>query len=128
MNTEKHKRIAIILIVSAIGLGAIGAHFLRNILSNSELNALNIGVRYQLFHGLSLLVLALNAKKFNSNINKSLNLMTTGICLFSFSIYLLSFQKSVNLSMAFLGPITPIGGVLLITSWITLFFSIKKID
>ena len=129
MNTEKHKRIAIILIVSAIGLGAIGTHFLRNILSNSELNTLNIGVRYQLFHGLSLLVLALNAKKFNSNINKSLNLMTTGICLFSFSIYLLSFQKSVNLSMTFLGPITPIGGVLLITSWITLFFSsIKKID
>ena len=128
MNTEIHKRIAIILIVSAIGLGAIGTHFLRNILSNSELNTLNIGVRYQLFHGLSLLVLALNAKKFNSNINKSLNLMTTGICLFSFSIYLLSFQKSVNLSINFLGPITPIGGVLLITSWITLFFSIKKID
>ena len=128
MNTEIHKRIAIILIVSAIGLGAIGAHFLKNILTNSELNSLNIGVRYQLFHGLSLLVLSLNAKKFNSNINKSLNLMATGICLFSFSIYLLSFQKSVNLSMTFLGPITPIGGVLLITSWITLFFSFKKID
>lgn len=128
MNTEIHKRIAIILIVSAIGLGAIGAHFLKNMLSNSELNSLNIGVRYQLFHGLSLLVLALNAKKFNSNIDKILNLMTTGICLFSFSIYLLSFQKSVNLSMTFLGPVTPIGGVLLITSWIILFFSIKKID
>ena len=128
MNIEIYIRIAIIFILTGIGLGALGAHLLKEILSVNELNSLNIGIRYQLFHGLALLILALNAKKFNYHFKKSLNIMITGTCLFSFSIYLLSIQKSINLSMSFLGPITPIGGVLLITSWMMLFFSLKKID
>ena len=52
--------------------------------------------------------------------------MSAGIILFSFSIYLLNIQDLVGFSMSYLGPITPIGGLLLITSWIGLFFSIKK--
>jgi uncharacterized membrane protein YgdD (TMEM256/DUF423 family) len=128
MNTEKHIRIAVILIITAVGIGALAVHLLKEILSVNELNSLNTGVRYQLFHGLALLILALNAEKFNSHIKKSINIMITGTCLFSFSIYLLSIQKSINVSMSFLGPITPIGGVLLITSWMILFLSIKKID
>ena len=45
-----------------------------------------------------------------------------------FSIYLLNIQDLIGFSMSYLGPITPIGGLLLITSWIMLFFSIKKQD
>jgi uncharacterized membrane protein YgdD (TMEM256/DUF423 family) len=96
------------------------------VLTESQLYSFETGVRYQLFHALALLVLALNAKKFNHHLKKSLAFMTAGICLFSFSIYLLSIQEAVAISLSFLGPITPIGGLLLISAWLVLFFSIKK--
>ena len=128
MQTERYTRIALFFIITSIGLGALGAHSLKEILTENELHSLETGIRYQLFHGLALLVLALNTNKFNANLKKSINIMTIGICLFSFSIYLLSIQEVTKISMSFLGPITPIGGLLLIISWIILFFSIKKTD
>ena len=128
MQTERYTRIALFFIITSIGLGALGAHSLKEILNENELHSLETGIRYQLFHGLALLVLALNTNKFNANLKKSINIMTIGICLFSFSIYLLSIQEVTKISMSFLGPITPIGGLLLIISWIILLFSIKKTD
>ena len=126
MTTDKFKMVAIFFAVTAVAIGALGAHALEDILSNNQINSFETGVRYQLFHAITLLILALNAEKFNCHVKKSLNLMTTGVCLFSFSIYLLSIQDAIGLNLSFLGPITPIGGLLLITSWILLFFSIKK--
>tara|TARA_B100001250_G_scaffold363206_1_gene342424 strand:- start:102 stop:488 length:387 start_codon:yes stop_codon:yes gene_type:complete len=126
MELEKYKKIAILFIITAIALGALATHYLKEILSNNQINSVETGIRYQLFHGLALLFLTFNIEKFNSPLKKSLNLMTTGICLFSFSIYLLNMQNILGISMSFLGPITPIGGILLIIAWAILFFSIKK--
>ena len=128
MKIEQYKKIAILLIIVAILLGALGAHYLKEILRENELKSIETGVRYQLFHSIAILILALNKQKFYPTITKSLKIMTIGICLFSFSIYFLSIQRFIDISMYFLGPITPIGGVLLIISWIILFFSVKKID
>ena len=126
MTIDKFIKIAIFFAVTAVALGALGAHALKDILSDSQLHSFETGVRYQLFHAITLLILALNTEKFNHHLKKSLKLMTTGVYLFSFSIYLLSIQDVIGISLTFLGPITPIGGLLLITSWILLFFSIKK--
>lgn len=112
----------------AIMLGSLEAHYLRKILTENEVKSIEIGVRYQLFHSIAILILALNSQKFYPNITKSLKIMTIGIFLFSFSIYLLSIQKLINISIHFLGAITPVGGILLIISCIILFFSVKKID
>ena len=128
MKIEQYKKIAILLIIVAILLGDLGAHYLKEILTENELKSIETGVRYQLFHSIAILILALNNQKFYPTITKSLKIMTVGICLFSFSIYFLSIQRFIDISMYFLGPITPIGGVLLIISWIILFFSVKKID
>ena len=126
MTIDKFIKIAIFFAATAVALGALGAHALKGILSDSQLHSFETGVRYQLFHSIALLMLAFNTEKFNHHLKKSLNLMTAGICLFSFSIYLLSIQDAIGISLSFLGPITPIGGLLLITSWILLFFCIKK--
>tara|TARA_B100000427_G_scaffold240186_1_gene203099 strand:+ start:633 stop:1019 length:387 start_codon:yes stop_codon:yes gene_type:complete len=128
MQTEKHKRIALFFIITAIILGALGAHSLKEILTENALHSLETGIRYQLFHGLAILVLTLNTEKFTCNLKHSLNIMIVGICLFSFSIYLLSSQEITGIPMPFLGPITPIGGILLIVSWFILLFSVKKIN
>ncbi len=126
MTTDKFIKIAIFFAITAVALGALGAHALKEILSVSQINSFETGVRYQFFHALAILFLALNAEKFNHQLKRSLQLMTAGICCFSFSIYLLSLQHTVGISLSFLGPITPIGGLLLICSWLVLFFSIKK--
>ena len=126
MTTDKFIKIAIFFAVTAVTLGALGAHALKDILSDSQLHSFETGARYQLFHAITLLILALNPEKFNHHLNKSLKLMTAGICFFSFSIYLLSIQDAIGVSLSYLGTITPIGGLLLICAWLILFFSIKK--
>ena len=126
MTIDKFIKIAIFFAATAVSLGALGAHALKDILSDSQLHSFETGVRYQLFHAITLLILALNTEKFNHHLNKSLKLMTAGICFFSFSIYLLSIQDAMGISLSFLGPITPIGGLLLICAWLILLFSIKK--
>ena len=126
MTTDKFIKVAIFFAATAVALGALGAHALKEILTTSQLQSFETGVRYQFLHALAILLLALNAEKFNHQLKRSLTLMTTGICFFSFSIYLLSLQKTLGISLYFLGPITPIGGLLLISAWIMLFFCIKK--
>ena len=73
-----------------------------------------------------ILLLSLNNNKFNVLLNSCLNTMIIGILFFSLSIYLLSTQNIIGVSLTFLGLLTPLGGAMLIFSWIILFFSIKK--
>lgn len=128
MSTNNIIKISIILIIIAILLGAFTSHYFNKILFEKQISSINIGIRYQLFHSLSLLLICFNKKKFNKHINKSLYFMLAGTLLFSFSIYLLNFNKYVEIPLFILGPTTPLGGMLLITSWIFLFFSIKKVN
>ena len=104
-------------ILFGIILGAFGAHSLKNHLSSEELNSLQTGIQYQLFHGLSLAILGLHFDK-----GKKAKLMTIGVIsgtiLFSGSIYLLALDQLLNINLAFLWPITPIGGMILILSWL----------
>jgi uncharacterized membrane protein YgdD (TMEM256/DUF423 family) len=126
MTTENSIKIAILFCLSAVILGAFGAHALKEVLSESQLSSFQTGVRYQFFHGLTILILSFNMNYFTHRLSSIIKIMSAGIILFSFSIYLLNIQDLIGFSMSYLGPITPIGGLLLITSWIGLFFSIKK--
>ena len=126
MTTENSIKIAILFCLSAVILGAFGAHALREVLSESQISSFQTGVRYQFFHGLAILIISLNMNYFTDRLSSIIKIMSAGIILFSFSIYLLNIQDLIGFSMSYLGPITPIGGLLLITSWIGLFFNIKK--
>ena len=126
MTTESSIKMAILFCLSAVILGAFGAHALKEVLSESQISSFQTGVRYQFFHGLAILILSLNSKQFTGRLSNIIKIMSAGIILFSFSIYLLNIQDLIGFSMSYLGPITPIGGLLLITSWTGLFFSIKK--
>ena len=126
MTTENSIKIAILFCLSAVILGAFGAHALKEMLSESQLSSFQTGVRYQFFHGLTILILSFNMNYFTKRLSSIIKIMSAGIILFSFSIYLLNIQDLIGSSMSYLGPITPIGGLLLITSWIGLFFNTKK--
>ncbi len=45
-------------------------------------------------------------------------LVLFGILFFSGSIYLLTFKDLISINLRFIGPITPIGGVLFIIAWL----------
>ena len=106
---------------TAVILGAFGAHLLSDMLSADALQSFEVGVRYQFFHGMALLFLSLTPKpqKF---INRTGLLFIIGTLLFSISIYLLSLSTMYGDTglPAILGPVTPIGGLMLIIGWVNL--------
>ena len=125
---NKYFKVGVIFAFTSVILGAFGAHLLKDLLSTTELSSFKTGVRYQMFHALGIIILSLNQDKFTNKLNRVLQIMSFGVVLFSFSIYLLSLQNILNISLSFLGVITPIGGLFLITSWTLLFFIVKKND
>ena len=123
---NKYFKVGVIFAFTSVILGAFGAHLLKDLLSADELSSFKTGVRYQMFHALGIIILSLNQDKFTEKLNRVLKIMSFGVVLFSFSIYLLSLQNILNIKLSFLGIITPIGGLFLISSWILLFFIVKK--
>ena len=114
-----------ILICFGIVLGAFGAHGLKDILMLDELSSFAVGVRYQMYHGIIMLILGLNTKQISLN-SYYLFGFTLGTTLFSFSIYALCMDRVMGINLSFLGPITPIGGGILISTWIYLIIQIVK--
>lgn len=111
----------------SIILGAFGAHAFKKILSVEKLTSFETGVKYQMYSALFLLIVGFFLK-FETGTEKWVSwLMILGTLLFSGSIYFLSFQEHWGVSLRFLGPITPVGGFLMIISWLLLlFYFIKK--
>ena len=111
----------------AVLFGAFGAHALKKILSDDQLKSFETGVKYQLYHAIVLLVIG-----FNLELKTTLEIImiycfTVGIILFSFSIYGLVISSAKNKKLTFLGPITPLGGLLLIIGWVLLFIVVSGI-
>lgn len=124
-----NKRIIItslVLFILAIILGAFGAHALKKNLSIEQLNSYEVGVRYQFYQAIALLIVGFNAEKLNFPLNRFLLFSILGILFFSGSIYLLSIASIFNWNKAFIGPITPIGGLILILNWSFLLYKIRK--
>ncbi|WP_374460138.1 DUF423 domain-containing protein [Chryseobacterium taeanense] len=107
-------------------LGAFGAHALKKILSVERLESFETGVRYQMYAAFFLLIVGYMLK-FDTSSQKWVSiLMIAGTMLFSFSIYGLSMQDYFGMNLKFLGPITPLGGLLMIVSWALLIFYVAK--
>lgn len=123
---RKFTHISILFCLTAIILGAFGAHLLKDVLNEVQVNSFETGVRYQMFHGLAILMISLNKEYFTNKLSKVLQIMCIGVILFSVSIYLLNIQGLLGLKLSILGPVTPLGGIFLIVSWGMLFFIVKK--
>ena len=109
-------------ILGMIGVlgGAFGAHALKEILSVEHLATFNTGVRYQMLHAIVLIGLFLLGTKFEMKQFKiAAQLIFWGVILFSGSIYILVLKNIIGVeALKFAGPITPIGGLLIITGWL----------
>ena len=116
--------VAVFFGITAIILGAFGAHALKKVLSEVQLQSFEVGVRYQMYHAFFLFFVG--TFTFLNDKQRTLIFWLTilGVLLFSGSIYLIATSSITNLKTKFLGPITPIGGLLLILAWGYLFFAV----
>jgi len=124
---RKYILVASLFGATAVLLGAFGAHTLKEVLSQESLNSFNTGVRYQMYHALLLLIVALIAGEMRAKVARACYfLIVTGILFFSGSIYLLNIGPTMGINMKFLGPITPVGGLLLISAWTLLVIEFAR--
>jgi uncharacterized membrane protein YgdD (TMEM256/DUF423 family) len=97
--------------------GAFGAHALKKMFSTEQLHSFEVGVKYQMYHAIVLLILGYNFSHITST---TYWCFTLGIILFSFSIYGLVLSDAKGKKLRFLSPLTPIGGLLLVIGWVLL--------
>ncbi len=115
---------AAVLLLLAIVLGAFGAHGLKDKVTPERIATFEVGVRYQFYIGLAMLILGFNEEKLGFSLKPTFILLLIGVLFFSVSIYFLAIQVILGASLKFLGPITPLGGLLMI---IGLFVFIVKL-
>jgi uncharacterized membrane protein YgdD (TMEM256/DUF423 family) len=123
--------------ITAVLLGAFGAHALKSFLTPEKLQSYETGVRYQLIHALALIALSIYGQinKTNDFLNKgigwSAHFFIVGAFLFSGSTYGLALLSVIHPSWAFvLGPVTPIGGLFFMLGWAiwARFVWLNKVD
>ncbi len=115
---------ALILGITAIILGAFGAHALKNELTDEALVTYETGVKYQMYHALFLLFLGTTALVSDVVKKKVFQLVVVGVVFFSGSIYVLATRTITGIDFRPLGIVTPIGGALLILGWTALLWNL----
>lgn len=103
---------AALLGATGVVAGAFAAHGLRGMVSANDLAIWQTGARYQLFHAVALLAIALSS---NTRLLRPGVLMAVGTLIFAGSLYVL-----VLTGLRYLGAITPIGGTALVAAWLWL--------
>lgn len=114
--------------LTAVALGAFGAHGLRSLLTPEQLIIWEKGVQYQIYHSLALFICSIYLRKeFSLQIRNAAICFIVGILCFSGSLYLLATRELTGISPAIIGPITPIGGFFFIAGWgLVLIQALKK--
>ena len=96
-------------------LGAFASHALKGKLSDRALEIWETGTKYQMYHALALILVALLLSRLTSDSTPLVvagYAFIIGVVLFSGSLYALSLS-----GIKWLGAITPLGGVAFIIGW-----------
>lgn len=104
----------------AVGMGAFGAHGLRNRLDAYSMTVYEKAVFYHFIHALGILLVALLARSGAISVSGQTRvawLLLVGIVIFSGSLYALAVS-----GVRMLGAITPLGGLAFIAAWLLLVY------
>ena len=117
----------------AVALGALGAHALKEqlpggLITADQLNGFDTAVKYQMYHTLAMLLVVLLMRAYPRRLLKAAyQLFFWGIVLFSGSLYFLCTRNLIGIdALKFLGPVTPIGGLLFVAGWLCLSLAAFK--
>lgn len=112
---------AAFLLALAVGLGAFGAHALKERLDTYSLGVWEKAVFYHMVHALGMLIVASMVKLRESTSELVCWLLLAGILLFSGSLYMLALTGTKAL-----GAVTPFGGVAFLIAWGVLGWSLFR--
>lgn len=109
----------------AVALGALGAHFLKakmnaGLITADQLAGFETGVRYHMYHTIAMLALLVwSSRQPGKWLNWAYACFFWGIVLFSGSLYVLCTRGLSGAEwLKVMGPITPVGGLVLIAGWV----------
>ena len=104
-------------------IGAFGAHALKPALeATGRLETFETAVKYQFYHALALLAVALMMDRFTAKtLHYAALLFVLGILFFSGSLYVLCAT-----GIGVLGAVTPLGGVLFIAGWLMMAIAVFR--
>ena len=108
----------------AVIFGAFGAHVLKEKLTQDQQKSFETGVKFQMYHAIVLLIIGFQYPAFAAFKNLMVLAFVAGTFLFSFSIYGLVLSGLKGNKIRILGPVTPLGGMLLIVGWMLLLFEV----
>jgi len=121
MNQQNTLLAAAVFGCLSVGLGAFGAHALKETLTvNGRVETYELAVKYQFYHTLALLAIGLLMNKIPGfPLMISSALITGGVILFSGSLYMLALT-----SFRFVVFLTPLGGALMLAGWAAMAYAI----
>jgi uncharacterized membrane protein YgdD (TMEM256/DUF423 family) len=118
MSTRTQTLIAGALGFCGVALGALGAHALKaQLTATGQADTWSTAVLYNLIHAVAILAVALRPEDSGTSakarvLNSAVGCWAGGVVMFSGSLYALSLGAP-----HWLGPVTPLGGVLLLAGW-----------
>jgi uncharacterized membrane protein YgdD (TMEM256/DUF423 family) len=119
-SNQAARRVAAILGFCGVLFGAFGAHLLRGLLDKSGMAQVwQTGVFYHLTHAVVLLIVS----GWRPLPRAAVNLMVSGVIVFSGSLYVLALTN-----VKWLGAITPLGGLALLAGWALLAWAKRDGD
>lgn len=112
----------------AIALGAFGAHGLlkhveSGLMDLRMVQSFETAAKYQMYHALALVLLGIVMKVHGNHkrLTVAMWLFVLGTIFFSGSLYFIATRTIIGWdNWQWIGPITPIGGLLFIAGWISL--------
>lgn len=115
-------KIGALLAAVSIGLGAFAAHALKDLVSDKAVEIFDTGAKYMFYHAIALILTGILYGSFrNKFILWAGRFFAFGILLFIGSLLYISYtQAVVTPMMKWVGPITPLGGLLFILGWLCL--------
>lgn len=117
---------AVVLGVTSVILGAFAAHGLKKLVTPDAITSFETGVKYQMYHALFLLFVGTSTYISSGYKNVIFYLVLVGVIFFSGSIYLLATNVLTAFDFKKIAFITPVGGLLLIVSWLVLLVNFIK--
>lgn len=114
--------------VTAVILGAFGAHGLNDLVDAKSLDSFGTGVQYQMYHAFFLMILSGIGHLSIKRKKLIYYFIVAGILCFSFSIYLLATNALTGFDFRKIALVTPLGGTLLIIGWVLFGLGIMKKD
>lgn len=120
--------LAALFAMLGVAMGAFAAHGLKAVLPVEALATIKTGVLYQLLHAIAVVAVATLMQQdrwqhVHTELRRACTCFLFGVVFFSGSLYLL-----VLASLKVLGPVTPLGGVLLLLGWMWLMIAAWKIQ